>query len=144
MRTLVQDGAPGAEVPERDRTERRRELRRAFMDDLYTILERKGVTQRQLRDDLGWGSHTYMNRWRNLIKEPDPEEVFELEEYLGLAPGTLSRRLGYLPVAAEKTPRPAGFEAVVAADEILPDWGKEQLLSVYQGIMKALGRGRRR
>lgn len=144
MRSLIQNDKGTPEISGRDRADRRRCLRRAFIDDLYVILERKGITQRQLRDDLGWSSHTYMNRWRNLVTEPDPEEVFALEEYLEIAPGTLSRHLGYLPVAVEKQSRPAGFEAIVTADEILPDWGKEILLTSYRQIMKSLGRSRQR
>lgn len=121
---------------EKDREVDRRARREAFIRDLYGVMEQKGVTQRELRDELGWGSHTTMNRWRHLIAEPLPDEVFELERILGVAPGTLSAHLGYMPLKAERL---AGVEAAVEADQIIPPWGKEILLTAYREIMRSLG-----
>jgi transcriptional regulator with XRE-family HTH domain len=128
---------------ERDRDEERRPLREAFMNDVYRLMDQKKISQREMAAALGWSSHTVMNRWRHLMKEPDPEQVFELEEYLGVAPGGLSRRLGYLPLSAAKLPT-GDLEKMITNDPVLPDWGKEILLVSYREIMRSLGRGRRR
>jgi transcriptional regulator with XRE-family HTH domain len=141
MRGSVRDEA--AVGTERDRDEERRPLREAFMNDVYRLMDQKKISQREMAAALGWSSHTVMNRWRHLMKEPDPEQVFELEEYLGVAPGGLSRRLGYLPLSAAKLPT-GDLEKMITNDPVLPDWGKEILLVSYREIMRSLGRGRRR
>lgn len=132
------------ELTDPDRNETRRPMRLAFMDALYVLMEQKKIAQRQIAGDLGWGTHTRFTKWRHAVSEPNPDEVFQLEEYLGVAPGTLSRHLGYLPPSAAKMSRPPCFEDVVKNDDMIPDWGKDQLISVYRGIIRALGRGRRR
>jgi transcriptional regulator with XRE-family HTH domain len=133
-----------AERDERDRNELRRPQREAFMRDLYLLLDQKKVSQRQLRDDMGWGSHTVINRWRHYITEPDPEQVFALEEYLDVPPGSLSHHLGYLPVRPTGAGRQPKLDEVIQTDPVLPAWGKEILLTAYREIMRSLGRGRRR
>jgi transcriptional regulator with XRE-family HTH domain len=136
--------SPVMELSEHERNEARRPMRLAFIDALFAIMKQKGISQRQVATDLGWSTHTRFTKWGHGISEPEPDEVFEIERYLLVHPGTLSRHLGYLPLEAEKASRPTGFEAIVQADDMIPDWGKDQLISVYRGIIRALGRGRRR
>lgn len=120
----------------------RRPMREDFVRALYWLLDERGVSQRQLAEDLGWGSHTRINTWRNLTREPEPWEVFELEEYLRVPPGTLSKSLGYMPpgVRAEGG---ATVEEAINADARLPEWGRRLLVTSYREILNSRA-GRRR
>lgn len=122
----------------------RRPLREAFVDDLYRLMEQRKISQRQLSLDLDLASHTVFNRWRHLASEPTPEQVFRIEEYLRVPPGSLSRRLGYLPLTAVKVQPTVDLGAAIDGDAVLPDWGKQILRTAHQEIMGSLGRGRRR
>lgn len=134
---------PVMELPDQDRSESRRPMRLAFMDALYVLMDQKHIAQRQISADLGWGTHTRFTKWRHGMSEPHPDEVFALEDYLGVKPGVLSKHLGYLPpAAAGKTT--ADFENIVKNDDMIPAWGKEILLTAHREIIRSLGRGRRR
>lgn len=126
---------------EQTRTDRT-PLREDFIRALYWLLDERGVSHRQLADDLGWGSHTRINVWRNLKAEPEPWEVFELEEYLRVPPGTLSKNLGYMPPGIRSEGAATVLEAI-DADAQLPEWGRRLLKSSYNEILNSRA-GRRR
>lgn len=118
-------------------------MRADFVRTLDWLMNERGLSQRRFVADIGLSSHTEITRWKTLAYEPRPETVFEIEEYFDLAPGTLSRTLGYLPVSARSVPPNAGdFEAMVIAHDVLPKWGKEILLTAYREIIGSLGRRR--
>lgn len=127
-----------------DRNDDRRMMRADFIRTLDWLLTERGLSQRRFVADIGLSSHTEVTRWKSLGYEPRPETVFQIEEYFGLAPGTLSRTLGYLPVNARSIPLDTSdFEEVVKAHQVLPAWGKEILLTSYREIIGSLGRHRR-
>lgn len=120
-------------------------LRENFMRALTDLLAKRGLSQRELADGLGWTSHTRIQPWRNLKAEPKPEEVFAIERFLEVPPGQLSEHLGYVPVGS----RPLlnrSVEDAIEADPMLPDWGKRLLRTNYREIRDnyAHGRSRRR
>lgn len=126
-----------------DANETRRAMREAFVNDLYRLMDQKGIGQRRLADRLDLAGHTTISRWRHLAGEPPAELVFRIEKALGVDPGTLSRHLGYLPLDAAPPPK-ITLPEMIEADPILPPWGKEILLTAYREIMRSLGKGRRR
>jgi transcriptional regulator with XRE-family HTH domain len=126
------------ETPERDRLP----MREDFIRALYWLMEERNYSQRDLADGMGWPSHTKINPWRNLRAEPTPDEVFGLERFLRVPPGTLSKHLGYLPPEARAIGK-ASVEEAIAADPMLPDWGRRLLIASYREILSSRG-GRRR
>lgn len=110
-------------------------LREDFMRALTWLLDERELSQRELAEGLGWSSHTRIQPWRNLKSEPKPSEVFEIERFLKVPPGTLSLHLGYLPPGARSmNSAAAGVEAAIEADPMLPDWGKRLLAANYREI----------
>jgi len=75
---------------------------------------------------------TNVTRWVNGEYAPDPVVVFAIEEGLGLAPGTLSRTLGYLPVDAAAD---LSVPAAVEADPRLTVLGRRVVLKVYEELV---------
>lgn len=128
-----------------DQRNDRRAMRADFVQTLDWILKERGLSQRRFVADIGLSSHTEITRWRTLGYEPRPDVVFTIEEYFDLAPGTLSRTLGYLPVSARSIPLDVSdFEEMVRSHQLLPPWGKEILLVSYREIMGSLGRRQQR
>ena len=124
-----------------ERSEDRRAMRAHFVRTLEWLMNERGLSHRRFAAEAGLSNHTEITRWKTLGYEPRPETVFRIEEYFELSPGTLSRTLGYLPVSARKLEvKPGEFEVMVEADQILPKWGKEILLTSYREIMGSLDR----
>lgn len=57
---------------------------------------------------------------------PEPPMVFAVERFLDVAPGDLSRHLGYIPVGV------TSVTAAIDADEALNDQGKAILRDAYR------------
>lgn len=74
-----------------------------------------------------------VTRWVRGENAPDPATVFALEELLELAPGSLSRFLGYLPADIVETP--PTVPAAVQADVGLTAMGRRVLLKVYEEVL---------
>lgn len=68
-----------------------------------------------------------VRKWLKGKSTPGPEAVFEAERQLGVAPGELSRHLGYVPVAS-----PASVVAAIEADPALDAAGRDYLLAMYR------------
>lgn len=74
-----------------------------------------------------------VTQWINGETEPARSYVFAAEEVLGLKPGTLSRLLGYLPVAAK--PATSVLDAI-DADSKLTSRSREMLRSAYRAAVE--------
>ena len=137
-----------------DRTAARAE----FVRILNAVLDGKSppVTHRQLADGVGWTHHTRVYPWLNYKAEPTPEQVFAMEDWLGVEKGTRSRPLGYMPV---DTPCPQcgqgadgdlaslvkAFEQGLASLPFLPPEIHKAILTIVAKFMPAAKplRGRR-
>lgn len=99
-----------------------------FAAALREQLRALAMTQRELADRVGAGESTVSN-WCAGRDEPRPRAVFAIEETLGLQAGTLSRHLGYLPVAEWEA---VSLEAAILADPVLDDVQRSALLGIYK------------
>lgn len=72
---------------------------RSFGETIAEVLALQGMRQVDLADALGTGQAT-VSSWIHGKAEPSPETVFWAERVLKMAPGALSRHLGYLPLEA--------------------------------------------
>jgi transcriptional regulator with XRE-family HTH domain len=63
------------------------------------------LTQGDIAMSLGI-TQTAFSNWERGSVEPKPEQVFDLEQVLGVEAGSLSRYLGYVPVNADEVPDP--------------------------------------
>lgn len=119
-------------VPTRSDVERSELARRMeFATTLTAILNENGITHRQLADGCGWNAHTRIYPWLDGKSEPTPHQVFAMEDWLELDPGTLSRPLGYRR-ACEDNGLPEGAAAVVAAWPKLDERARQVIRSVVE------------
>ncbi len=112
-----------------------------FGEALRRALAASGTSQRDLATELGLSSQSVVSQWISETHEPSPSRVFAIEEVLGLAPGTLSRLLGYLPLRAVPA---LDVPAAVAADPELSSQNRAAVLAVYEVLRSRTSRGRRR
>lgn len=96
-------------------------------EDLADLLGKAGVTV----------SYQAIGGWERGESPPSSEKVFVIERCLELAPGTLSRLLGYLPVSAVPA---KSFEEVVLADPGLDDRARDMLLAAYTAAVRRADR----
>lgn len=68
-----------------------------------------------------------VSRWARGEVEPPPLTVFAVEQYLDVAPGDLSRHLGYLPAGAP----PSVTEAIDADPRLTPE-ARTMLKATYR------------
>jgi transcriptional regulator with XRE-family HTH domain len=94
-------------------------------------MSHRGLSQSQVGAKVG-RVQTTVSDWVLGRAEPPASVVFALEDTLGLAPGTLSRHLGYLPLA---TFRPT-FEDAVRADPDLSERERAFLLAGYRALKR--------
>lgn len=90
------------------------------------------LTQAALAERLGV-RQTTLSAWENAAAVPEPAMVFAVEAGLGLAPGTLSRVLGYLPDGDDQ-PTPGVVEAVLADPRLRQD-AKRALITAYHALL---------
>lgn len=99
---------------------------------LADAIERAGVRREDVGEKVGV-SAAMVSLWitgRNGVR---PQQVFALEETLGLEPGELSRLEGYLP--AESTPAPTPEAAIQADSSLTADQKK-----VLRGMLREMRR----
>lgn len=104
---------------------------RGFATALDVALGRGGWSQRALADALGLSQST-ISHWKSATSAPPPATTFALEEALGLAPGTLSRHLGYVPsdhVVA------ATVEEAIVDDPLLSPHHQRVLQATYRELV---------
>lgn len=104
----------------------------AFGQALGDAMAVRKVKQRELAEALGVKQPT-VSAWITGDAEPAPEVVFRAEEHLRLAPGTLSRHLGYLPPSAKKMI--ANVEDAILNDATLSAEMKTALLGAYHAVI---------
>ncbi len=119
---------------------RRTEKPITFGEALRRALAAAGTSQRDLATELGLSSQSVVSQWISGTHEPSPSRVFAVEEALHLAPGTLSRLLGYLPLEAVPA---LDVPAAVAADPALSAQNRAAVLAVYEVLRTRSSRGRR-
>ena len=106
--------------------------RQSFGRQLGEALGRAGLRQADLAKLVGT-SQSSVSGWVNGRYEPLAATVFATEQALGLAAGTLSGALGYLPVQAREDE--AGIEDVIAWSVDIDAEAKEALIALYPGVV---------
>lgn len=129
-------------VRRRETAEDRAPQRKAFADALFHVMELKGVTHRDLGEQIGL-SHTVFTGWRNGDHEPSPSTAFAVERALEVPPGFLSIHLGYLPPEARTATFPTEYEALIDADPSLDDRARRMLRVLYAELRTPQQRRRR-
>ena len=86
-----------------------------FGRELCRARKRTGMIQAHLGGHVGV-SPSLVSQWENNHAVPDANEVFRMEEVLGLTPGTLSTHLGYVPLD-EKTRLGQDLVALFGGDQ---------------------------
>lgn len=90
----------------------------SFAGELRRLLA--GVDVAGLAGALGVGERT-VRSWARAERSTSPDVVFALEHRLAVAPGTLSRHLGYLPVGRDEAER---IGATKIAAQVREDAGR--------------------
>jgi len=110
----------------------RREQREVFRQALRRARETSGLSQRAVGEAVGrTGSAVW--QWEEGRGAPDQAIVANLEQVLGLEPGSLARLLGYVPAGADG---PISVIEALNADPRLNDSGRELLTSVYRWLVR--------
>jgi transcriptional regulator with XRE-family HTH domain len=126
---------PVEPAPEREsRNVVTQQQRDAFALALRRLREDAGLSQRALSRALGL-TNSAVWQWEQGRAIPRPEVVAALEKELGLAAGTLSRLLGYLPAGAVEREMISVIEAV-QADSKLGERERELLTTMYRQLIK--------
>jgi transcriptional regulator with XRE-family HTH domain len=105
------------------------EQRRAFVEALegeLTTANRKTVAARLEV------TKSQVSRWSKGRDVPAPDQVFAIEEALELPPGSLSRKLGYLPVGS------SSVLAAVDADPKLSPKARRLLEVTYRSLASSV------
>ncbi len=109
----------------------------AFGRAIRTALAEKGLTSGALlhltKATTPAGQRRVVNDWLSGNVEPSRVKVVALEKVLELAPGTLSRHLGWLPVNATELP---DLEGAIIADDGLSSMQKQVLLSALSDFRR--------
>jgi transcriptional regulator with XRE-family HTH domain len=92
------------------------------------------LSQTALGRALGGVAQSAVSQWESGETEPRVEHVYAAEKALGLAPGTLSRMLGYLPPSGGKKGDPVSFREAVRRDPLLRDEEKRSFLVLYNAL----------
>lgn len=103
------------------------EQREAFQSALSAELSTAGRKAVIERLDI---SRALLSGW-STGKEgpPRPDQIFEIEDALGLPGGTLSRHLGYVPVGASSVP-----SAIDSDPKLIPS-ARKHLEAVYRTML---------
>lgn len=102
-----------------------------FGEELARAMTVRGMTHRQLGDELGGVTPSAISAWKSGAAEPSSRTVFAIERALQLPPGHLSRHLGYLPVDGKRS-ADSSVEESVLIDPLLDDVQKRGLLALYR------------
>lgn len=86
----------------------------SFAGELRRLLS--GIDVAGLAAALGVGERT-VRSWARAERSTSPEMVFALEDRLAVAPGTLSRHLGYLPLGRDQAERIAATRIAARVGE---------------------------
>jgi transcriptional regulator with XRE-family HTH domain len=112
----------------------------SFGEALRGALSDRSMSQQALAHQLGLSSQSVVSQWISGTHEPSPGRVFAIEQVLDLAPGQLSRLLGYLPLEAEPV---MDLPGAVAIDPTLTDQQRQAILALYD-VLRSTDRASRR
>lgn len=107
---------------------------RAFGAALRAARERHQprITQEALAETMKV-SQALVSGWEAGQKEPGRDAVFAVEKALDLAPGILSRKLGYLPVEWDSKRKKMTFEEFIEIDvDKLTEAERNVLIDLYR------------
>jgi transcriptional regulator with XRE-family HTH domain len=107
----------------------------AFAGALATARERAGMSQKAIGGLLGV-TQQLVGSWEQGLRSPAPEMVCQLEVILSVAPGTLTKHLGYLPLNAAKVIEHGVIDAVLS-DPDLSDAQRRALLATYREFTRS-------
>ena len=105
-----------------------------FSDALKRAREESGMSLRALADAVE-ASHTVVAQWERGEHAPRPPRVRMLEHVLQLAPGSLSRLLGYWPTETSDA-QPIGVIEAARADPRLGERDRRILTAVYRELVR--------
>lgn len=113
----------------------RAERLKAFGEALQGAMRAAGVNQKELAERIGNTSQGGVSGWVTGKSAPEtPDDVFAIERALEVAPGSLSKHLGFLPPDAVRVA--SAFEDVIADDPALDDDERAFLLNAYRIAVK--------
>lgn len=102
---------------------------RAFGRALGEAMRHAAVTAPAVARHVGLTDDA-VRKWLSGKSEPNPHVVFAVEELLAVAPGDLSRHLGYVPVGTVSVP------AAIDADELLGPKDRRLLIRLYRESLR--------
>ena len=102
---------------------------------LRESLLRAGLTQAELAGAVGVSRAT-ISEWMRGSSEPRPAVVFALEAALGVTPGHLSRRLGFLPADGHDRAVTDPVRIIDRLPDLSPE-SKAALVDVYRSLARA-------
>lgn len=101
-----------------------------FSAELTSLLASKGVTQTQLAEGVG-ATQSVVSTWVNGTYRPAPPMVSDIEVFLGVRPGTLTRHFGFLPLTFDQS-TPSPVPDAIAADPDLTDEQGAAMIALYE------------
>jgi transcriptional regulator with XRE-family HTH domain len=107
---------------------------KAFSRELRRAREESGLSLRALAEAVA-ASHTVVADWERGRHAPRPPRVRMLEHVLQLAPGSLSRLLGYLP-PGDFEKGAVGVLQAAQSDPRLTDRDRRILAAVYRELVR--------
>jgi transcriptional regulator with XRE-family HTH domain len=107
----------------------------AFPRALQHARTERRLSQRELSRALSV-SHSAVSQWESGRVRPIPAKVAELEQVLDLEPGSLSRLLGYLPIATANARASLSVLEAIRADPRLGDRERELLIAMYRQLVR--------
>lgn len=114
------------------------DIRAEFAEALVRHREALGLSQGAFAQALNL-SQSAVSQWEMGRSSPLPGTVFAIEALLELAPGTLTRTLGYLPVPKRGVSRAVGkanFVTAVEEDPRLDNRARRMLLAMYRELVR--------
>lgn len=121
----------------------------AFGAALRSARTAAGLTQEELAEAMALGGErgrgqSTLAQWEQGRSAPQAHQVFELERILAVKPGSLSKLLGFLPVAAVRSV--CDVKTAIAEDPRLDDESRKILELTYRKLVSGAGtrRGRPR
>lgn len=107
----------------------------AFGKTLAMERKRHHLSQSELGRRIGGAVQATISSWETGVTQPLPDQVFAIEDELGLDGGSLSQYLGYIPADQGPVCCRSTMEHIEA--ERWPAWGKRLMLSAYQEVEAA-------
>ena len=115
--------------------ERLEARRKAFGAALAKRRRELALSQTALGQALGGIGQSAISQWESGATQPQRGHVYAAEEVLGLAPGTLSRILGYVPPSKSARATPGDVPEAIRRDPFLTDKEKRSFLFLYEAIV---------